>query len=100
MAKTKIPIIISGLNVARISAQRVIREHQNQFLPGDKSKLVPPDPIPNSEVKQFSANDSVGLSMQKSVIARRLFKNPCCLLSKGFLFCPHPGPLPLLSSYS
>ena len=48
----------------------------NQFLPGDKSKWVPPDPIPNSEVKPFSANDSVGLSMPKSVIARRLFEKP------------------------
>ena len=32
----------------------------NQILPGDKSKWVPPDSIPNSEVKPFSANDSVG----------------------------------------
>ena len=29
------------------------------ILPGDISKWVPPDPIPNSEVKPFSANDSV-----------------------------------------
>ena len=31
----------------------------NQFMLGDYSKLVPPDPISNSEVKQFSAYDSV-----------------------------------------
>src|SRR3990167_10628723 len=31
----------------------------DQILPGDNSKWVPPDPIPNSEVKPFSAHDSV-----------------------------------------
>ena len=29
-------------------------------LPGSLSKWVPPDPIPNSEVKLLSADDSVG----------------------------------------
>ena len=29
-------------------------------LPGDMSEREPPDPIPNSEVKTFSADDSVG----------------------------------------
>ena len=28
-------------------------------LPGDHSKWAPPDPIPNSEVKPLSADDSV-----------------------------------------
>ena len=42
-------------------------------LSGDHSEWVPPDPIPNSEVKPFSAYDSVGLSMPKSDIARLLF---------------------------
>jgi hypothetical protein len=32
-------------------------------VPGDDSKLEPPDPIPNSAVKQFSANGSVGVPM-------------------------------------
>ena len=36
----------------------------NQFMLGDYSKLVPPDPISNSEVKQFSAYDSVELPCQ------------------------------------
>ena len=31
----------------------------DQILPGDNSKWVPPDPIPNSAVKPFSAYDSV-----------------------------------------
>ena len=30
------------------------------FLLGDHSELEPPDPIPNSEVKRFSADGSVG----------------------------------------
>ena len=34
-------------------------------LPGDDSERVPPDPIPNSEVKPFSADDSLDLSMRK-----------------------------------
>ena len=29
-------------------------------LPGGHSECEPPDPIPNSEVKPFSADDSVG----------------------------------------
>ena len=29
-------------------------------LPGGHSERVPPDPIPNSEVKTLSADDSVG----------------------------------------
>ena len=32
---------------------------QNAF-PGGNSELEPPDPIPNSEVKRFSADGSVG----------------------------------------
>ena len=29
-------------------------------FPGDHSRLDPPDPIPNSEVKRMRADDSVG----------------------------------------
>ena len=47
-----------------------------RILPGDFSKWVPPDPISNSEVKPFSANDSVDSSMPKSVIARLLSLKP------------------------
>ena len=32
-------------------------------LPGGHSKLEPPDPISNSEVKQLSADDSVAFAM-------------------------------------
>lgn len=33
---------------------------QSQFLPGGHSEMEPPDPFPNSEVKRFRADDSVG----------------------------------------
>jgi hypothetical protein len=32
-------------------------------MPGGHSELVPPVPIPNTEVKQLSADDSVGVPM-------------------------------------
>jgi hypothetical protein len=32
-------------------------------LLGNNSVLDPPDPFPNSEVKRFSADDSVGVPM-------------------------------------
>ena len=36
------------------------RFRYTDLLPGGHSKQVPPDPIPNSEVKMLSADDSVG----------------------------------------
>ena len=39
--------------------QQLVLAVCNQF-PGGNSELVPPDPIPNSEVKRLSADDSVG----------------------------------------
>ena len=35
-------------------------EHNQASLPGDHRALEPPDPIPNSEVKQCIADGSVG----------------------------------------
>ncbi len=32
-----------------------------QFMPGGHSDTVPPDPIPNSEVKRISGDGSVGI---------------------------------------
>jgi hypothetical protein len=47
--------------------------------PGDISEVVPPVPIPNTEVKRLSADDTEGAGpCGKYVIARRLFL---------FLFC-------------
>ncbi len=45
-------------------SQRSISEkdtgHSTKNLPGGKSAVVPPDPMPNSEVKRRSADGSVG----------------------------------------
>lgn len=42
----------------------VMSSLRNGF-PGDHSRLDPPDPIPNSEVKRLSADDSVGFPHAK-----------------------------------
>ena len=38
----------------------LIKRSEQQFLPGGNSDAVPPDPIPNSEVKRISGDGSVG----------------------------------------
>lgn len=45
-------------------------------LPGGHSVLVPPDPIPNSEVKRLSADDSVGFPHAKVGHCQVLFQTP------------------------
>jgi hypothetical protein len=50
---------------------------------GDNSKLVPPDPISNSEVKQFSAYDSV-IYHAKVGHRQALILKPCTLTCAGF----------------
>ena len=42
-----------------ICASRLLEVSQTSF-PGGNSKVEPPDPISNSEVKRFSADGSVG----------------------------------------
>ena len=37
-----------------------MKRYSKVFMLGDNSAVVPPDPIPNSEVKRSSADDSVG----------------------------------------
>ncbi len=44
-------------------------------LPGGISKWEPPDPIPNSEVKLLSADDSVGLPHVKVGHCQALITN-------------------------
>ena len=45
-------------------------------LPGGNSKVEPPDPIPNSEVKRFSADGSVGLPHVRVGHCQALIQNP------------------------
>ena len=58
----------------------------NISFPGGHSELEPPDPIPNSEVKRFSADDSVGLPHVKVGHCQVLIRKPRSLLVTGFLF--------------
>ena len=46
------------------------------MFPGDNSILEPPDSIPNSEVKQNRADDSVGLPPVKAGHRQGLFSSP------------------------
>ena len=57
-------------------------------LPGGISKREPPDPIPNSEVKLLSADDSVGLPHVKVGHCQAFIQNPCSHRLQGFLFVP------------
>jgi hypothetical protein len=51
-------------NLPRLSEIRR-QEVSNSVLPGGHGEREPPDTIPNSEVKPFSADDSVGDPMRK-----------------------------------
>ena len=56
-------------------------------MPGDHRELEPPDPIPNSVVKWFIADGSVGFPHVR--VGHRQAsknKNPSCVSSWGFLF--------------
>ncbi len=55
----------------------------NDSFPGGHSEVAPPDPIPNSEVKRFSADGSVGLPHVRVGHRQVLFQNPR-LYSEGF----------------
>ena len=46
-------------------SNKVVTRLKETSFPGDHSRLEPPDPIPNSVVKQSSADDSVGSSHVK-----------------------------------
>ena len=55
-------------------------------LPGGYSEWEPPDPIPNSEVKTLSADDSVGSPHVKVGHCQALYPS-LRLTAGGFLFC-------------
>ena len=60
----------------------------NKSFPGGHSELEPPDPIPNSEVKRFSADDSVGPPHVKVGHCQVLIqKSPGCFLAAGAFSC-------------
>ena len=43
-----------------VSDVKSLADESQASLPGGNSKMEPPDPISNSEVKRFSADGSVG----------------------------------------
>ena len=53
-------------------------------LPGGYSGREPPDPIPNSEVKTFSADGSVGSPHVRVGHRQALLTKPPALISRGF----------------
>ena len=56
-------------------------------FPGGNSEWEPPDPIPNSEVKLLSANDSVGFPHAKVGHCQDFITNPYSGLWIGVFFC-------------
>ena len=55
-------------------------------LLGDHSESEPPDPIPNSEVKPLSADDSVAVCHVKVGHCQALYIKPLILSCQGFFF--------------
>ena len=57
-------------------------------LPGGLSEWEPPDPIPNSEVKLLSADDSVGLPHVKVGHCQAFNPKPRYRIDAGFFLSP------------
>ena len=55
-----------------------------RVLPDDHRELEPPDPIPNSEVKRFIADGSVGFPHVRVGHRQASNKNPCTRCVQGF----------------
>lgn len=53
-------------------------------MPGGHSRCEPPDPIPNSEVKPSSADDSVGFPHVKVGHCQAFKQNPDLIMDRGF----------------
>ncbi len=56
-------------------------------MPGDLGEREPPDPIPNSEVKLLSADDSVGFPHAKVGHRQALNKRPLTPMCQGPFIC-------------
>ena len=62
-------------------------------LPGGIRALEPPDPISNSEVKTFSADDSVGFPHVKVGHCQALIQQERLILTDGPFFCLAKKPI-------
>ena len=84
---TTVSIALFGSLVA---LPREISPRYPNELPDDNRDLEPPDPMPNSEVKQIIANGSVGLPHVR--VGHRQASNvkSPCVTHKGFLLSGKP----------
>ncbi len=64
----------------------VANDNEQTALPGGNSKREPPDPIPNSEVKLLSADDSVVFPCESRSLPGFYVKTLDEQLSRVFLF--------------
>ena len=78
-----------------IRAQATTRLPAPAALPGGHSEPEPPDPIPNSEVKRLSADDSVGLPHAKVGHCQVLIPNAPVISMAGALFWGMGKPVPM-----
>ena len=85
-------VLQSEARLIRSEVYDIPRETINRFVlhtsfPGDHRELEPPDPLPNSVVKWFIADGSVGFPHVR--VGHRQdskLKTPVCLRMRGF-FC-------------
>lgn len=66
-----------------------------QNLPGGNSAVVPPDPMPNSEVKRRSADGSVGSPHVRVGNCQASNRRTPYRKVRGFLLCAQKSPLSL-----
>ena len=64
----------------------LLPRQQATSLSGGNSEVEPPDPIPNSEVKRFSADGSVGFPHVRVGHRQVLFEKPLALSALGVFF--------------
>ena len=68
-------------------AEVMIKKHHDsarKVFPGSHSDTVPPDSIPNSEVKRISADGSVGLPHVRVGHCQVLIPKSPCLMTRAF----------------
>ena len=77
--------VLSREGDAKVSMRN--KETYGAELLGDHSECVPPDPIPNSEVKPLSADDSVADCHVKVGNCQALIPKPRSSKMSGVFFC-------------
>ena len=87
LGKGEVPSSTLGISTSYVRVRRI------KNLPGGFSAAVPPDPMPNSEVKRRSADGSVGSPHARVGNCQASNKKKPFAYAKGFfLFCVLPFP--------